>query len=129
MAINTADGGVTATTAKYQFIPSAPDALYCENCFFYAGATLNVNINLCAIYRSATGYNYYYDANLPADVKLATYGYYWHNSIVTSCGDAVSCVGHTSEASARAKTDCDRLPGVILPTALKLVNCEIQIVL
>jgi hypothetical protein len=126
MAINTKDG-ITATVGKHQFL-SAADALYCENCFFYAGATLNVNINVCAIYRSTFGYYYYYDANLPLAVVNAGYGYYFHDSSLTSCGNAVSCVGITTEAAARAKTDCGILTSVTLPTvtSLSLVNCEIH---
>jgi hypothetical protein len=117
MGINTEDRGVTAKQAKYQFL-SVDNALYCEDCFFYAGATLNVNINVCAISYTG-GYTKFYDANLPADVAQKMFGYYWSSSCAS--GDN-SCTGFSSNADARAKTDCFRLPDVVAPTAF---DCEI----
>ena len=116
MAINTKDGK-TATVAKHQFL-SVADALYCENCFFYAGATLNVNINVCGIFYSYSGgYTYFYDANLPTAVQTDLFGYYYS----TSCNSKVGCVGVASDAAARAKTDCGTLTGVAVPN---IFNCE-----
>jgi hypothetical protein len=87
-----------AKVAKIPLFAAQPNALYCSNCYFYMGATLNINVQVCAIVGGAT--TKYYDANLPTAVMST--GYYYSSG---SSGPGAA----SSDAEARAKTDCQAL--------------------
>jgi hypothetical protein len=77
------------------------------------GATLKINVQVCAIVQGTVargGYTYYYDASMPKNVIDSGFGYYY-NSFSDSNPGAVA----TSDADARAKTDCGAL-GTKKPT-------------
>ena len=95
-----------AATAKLPLFSAQPNALYCDNCFFYLGATLNINVQVCAIIRDVRQYIYFYDASLPSDVIASGKGYYYTTSADTTAG-AIKTTGKDDDA--RAMTDCKAL--------------------
>jgi len=96
-----------ATVPKLSLFDAPDDSvLYCQNCYFYLSATLNVNVQVCAIY-IAGGYTYNLDASLPAAVVADGYGYYY----TTTPGGKVGALdsagkGFASATAAAAMTDC-----------------------
>ena len=92
-----------AKIPKISLFSAQPNALYCDNCYFYLSAKLNVKIEVCAIIYSAS-YTYYYDANIPTAIQTEGYGYYYSTGLETRQGKIT-----TSDADARAKTDCKAL--------------------
>jgi hypothetical protein len=98
---NTASPG--AANPKISVFSAQPDALYCSNCYFYVGATLNIKVLVCAILKATiSGYIYYYDPDLPERVMKSGYGYYY----TTSSSDTNPGAIKTSDADAKARTDC-----------------------
>ena len=92
-----------AAIAKLPIFSAQPNALYCDNCFFYLGATLNINVQVCAIVVAAAVL-YYYDASMPLSVVTSGYGYF-HQTFSSQQPGYVS----SSAAAAKAMTDCKAL--------------------
>jgi hypothetical protein len=94
-----------AATPKISLFPSEPNALYCDNCYMFITARLVVNLQVCGILQGTCNVlplSFYYDASLPKDVAATGNGYFYSGS----CYDKDPGNVKTSDADARARTDC-----------------------
>jgi hypothetical protein len=111
--------GTKATTNKIGLLgASDTTSLYCNNCYFYLTAAVNLNLKVCAIIGSTPGasYTYYYDANVPV---TQTYGHYTSSSCRTDDANK-GCSSTGGDAAAKARTDCKSVAdgGLGTPTPL-----------
>ena len=101
------NGNPTNPGAKEPKLPVFPapnqNALYCKDCFFYLGATLNINVQVCAILQLAQVI-YYYDADMPKTVVDKGSGYWYSYAYTQGSPENPGLVA--SDAAARASTDC-----------------------
>jgi hypothetical protein len=114
--------GSKATTAKVGLLGDTT-TLYCNNCYFFLNAAVTMNLKVCAIWSTGLGgYTYYYDPSVPA---ANTYGVYYASSCSTAAGNA-GCV-QTSDAQARAATDCAPSPGGLGTRSPSIFNLGMSI--
>lgn len=98
--------------------------LFCQNCFWYSTATLNVQIQICAVVTSfqasslpLNSYTSYFDASL--SLSQPNNGYYYISSGFKGLPGQVV----TSDADAKSKTDCATLG---TPNTQTVVNAGIS---